>query len=123
MSEAGPDCGFDPEPARRRGIDVGYPAARNGDCPCGDRPLIISEHFLPMFFADHRPEVMRITLVPGFQCASGSGKLGYERFEDGLLELATLGPPAHLPIPEARSEGNGGVCTCSCRWSTYYLQK
>src|SRR3546814_18664401 len=50
MSEAGPDCGFDPEPARRRGIDVGYPAARNGDCPFGDRPLIISEHFLPMFF-------------------------------------------------------------------------
>src|SRR3546814_20776478 len=107
MSEAGPDCGFDPEPARRRGIDVGYPAARNGDCPFGDRPLIIYEHFLPMFFADHRPEVMRITLVPGFQCASGSGKLGYERFEDGLIRS------------EERRVGKEGVSTCRHGCSPY----
>src|SRR3546814_20634472 len=63
-----------------------------------------------MFFADHRPEVMRITLVPGFQCASGSGKLGYERFEDGLLDIDTLGPQAHLPAIQKGGPRNAFDC-------------
>src|SRR3546814_16709091 len=56
MSEAGPDCGFDPEPARRRGIAVGYPAARNGDCTVCVRPLLICKTFMLLFVAVHRPE-------------------------------------------------------------------